>query len=134
MPMWPTFAEGTSAKTPSSIPVPALSIGTNASFLPEITLALAMAIGVSISTSSRGRIFFLTFASETIRFLIPEKYGELTKQYDYDKSNISTHFHFCVGKQKFLSAHAQKNAWAGRETATCCRHDVCNRSKIDNLI
>ena len=37
------------------LPRPARRIGTNASFLPEITLVLATATGVSIYTNFKGR-------------------------------------------------------------------------------
>ena len=48
-----SLADGTSSNTPSTIPRPALRIGTTASFLPSIFLAVVLQMGVSISTSVR---------------------------------------------------------------------------------
>ena len=49
------FAAGTMRITPSTMPNPARRNWNKASFLPEITLVLATATGVSISTSFKGR-------------------------------------------------------------------------------
>ena len=53
--MCPTFAVGTSASIPSTIPSPALRIGTTANLRPAITGVIHFSIGVSTSTSSSGR-------------------------------------------------------------------------------
>ena len=55
MPICPTFAVGTRASIPETMPSPALNIGTTASFLPTIIGVIHFSIGVSTSTSQSTR-------------------------------------------------------------------------------
>ena len=62
--------------TPSTMPNPARRIGTKASFLPEITLVLATATGVSISTSFKGgRELLIAHEHPDFSYQFPEFFG-----------------------------------------------------------
>ena len=50
--MCPTFAAGNTLKNPSTIPKPALKIGTTPNFLPLRVWPVVVPIGVSTSQSS----------------------------------------------------------------------------------
>ena len=54
-PTWPTLAEGIRFINPSTIPSPARRIGTNTTFLPANLLHVVFWIGVSTTTSSKGK-------------------------------------------------------------------------------
>ena len=56
------MAAGISARTPSTIPRPALNIGTIANFFPAKTLHFVLHTGVSISTFSVGRFLVTSYA------------------------------------------------------------------------
>ena len=53
--MCPTFALGIRRSAPFAMPMPERRMVTSAIFLPEMTLTLERAIGVSISTSFIGK-------------------------------------------------------------------------------
>ena len=52
--MWPTFADGSILRTPSTIPSPARRIATIATEFSFTTVCLHLSSGVSTSTSTVG--------------------------------------------------------------------------------
>ena len=55
MPIWPTRAEGTIRRTPSTRPRPARRMGTTANFFPFSVGAVVVQMGVSTSLVVKGR-------------------------------------------------------------------------------
>ena len=148
--MWPTFADGTRANIPSTIPKPALRIGTIASFLPERTFVFATQIGVSTSTSSSGKSLV---ASYQIRFAISEianvSIGEFVRKDKQNEnglypvfnggiSNTGYYDDFNMTKNKIIMSARGANAgyvnkvlvdyWAGN---SCYSIDVKDRNKVN---